>query len=556
LKSVRTKDQESDITTHNLIYDGATGQPIYTSVENEFEDELYSFSVPGHRIYEGLEAAYQHQNLKLRDVFPGTNPGELLLPNLVASAYFLNFSAGDELWVWPETGDKYTDGEMVTVLERNTQTLLCIKQDGNLFSPAAVDHILQVVKPGHRNIQSAIVGNMTSRDDWRTGECNFGFPYEQMTRNVLSASAVTMNDSWHTDASSAIEATIAAGSPLNPYKLGMKGIWRPDASYVYVKERNNTGDIRVDGDFEMTKSFPWTEMYTDPSTALMDNWELANTITRYSTKGFEIENQDAIGVYSAAQYGYGDALVTAVAGNAKYNEIIFDGFEDYNYYLSNTSNHWNLGLTGAQIVTTEAHSGDYSFQLNGLDSKTFNADVAPDCSNISNYDIGINQVTVNDCGCNGKFAPETGETYYVSLWVKETAPLGQYLLNYTAPQLVVDNGVQTVTLAPSGNIIEGWQQIRGEFTVDNSSTSMSFTLNNLGTANIYMDDIRIHPVNAGLVSYVYDVGNLKPVAVLDNNNYATFYAYDEEGRLVKTSRETIKGIKTISEGRTGNAKNL
>ncbi len=35
-------------------------------------------------------------------------------------------------------------------------------------------------------------------------------------------------------------------------------------------------------------------------------------------------------------------------------------------------------------------------------------------------------------------------------------------------------------------------------------------------------------------SYVYDPINLRLVAELDANNYATFYEYDAEGGLIRT----------------------
>ena len=50
------------------------------------------------------------------------------------------------------------------------------------------------------------------------------------------------------------------------------------------------------------------------------------------------------------------------------------------------------------------------------------------------------------------------------------------------------------------------------------------------------DDFRFQPINSTTTSYVYDdKGNL--TAVLDPNNLATKYHYDEAGRLLKVERE-------------------
>jgi hypothetical protein len=55
-------------------------------------------------------------------------------------------------------------------------------------------------------------------------------------------------------------------------------------------------------------------------------------------------------------------------------------------------------------------------------------------------------------------------------------------------------------------------------------------------------------------SYVYDPKTLRLVAELDDENYATFYEYDEEGVLVRVKRETERGIMTLREARQSNPK--
>ena len=53
---------------------------------------------------------------------------------------------------------------------------------------------------------------------------------------------------------------------------------------------------------------------------------------------------------------------------------------------------------------------------------------------------------------------------------------------------------------------------------------------------------------------MYDPISLKLTAVLDENNYATFYEYDQEGTLIRTKKETERGVVTISENRQSNQK--
>ena len=55
-------------------------------------------------------------------------------------------------------------------------------------------------------------------------------------------------------------------------------------------------------------------------------------------------------------------------------------------------------------------------------------------------------------------------------------------------------------------------------------------------------------------SYVYDPITLWLTAELDDNNYATFYEYDQEGQLIRIKKETARGIMTIQESRSSNPK--
>lgn len=90
--------------------------------------------------------------------------------------------------------------------------------------------------------------------------------------------------------------------------------------------------------------------------------------------------------------------------------------------------------------------------------------------------------------------------------------------------------------------VDGWHKI--EFTF---KAADMFQL--IMHGGLYIDDIRIFPKDASVKSYVYDNMDLKLKAILDENNYATYYYYNEEGKLYLVKKETIEGIKTIKEVR-------
>ena len=128
-------------------------------------------------------------------------------------------------------------------------------------------------------------------------------------------------------------------------------------------------------------------------------------------------------------------------------------------------------------------------------------------------------------------------------------------------QFFTPNGVaylsSPIELLPIGDIIEGWQRIAGDFKIPNPGNtdiaSIEITLENKNqNYDAYFDDARMHPYNGSMKAFVYDSENYRLMSELDENNYATFYEYDNEGGLVRVKKETERGIMTIQETRSGN----
>lgn len=150
--------------------------------------------------------------------------------------------------------------------------------------------------------------------------------------------------------------------------------------------------------------------------------------------------------------------------------------------------------------------------------------------------------------CISSFAPSPGK-YIVSAWVKEDqASAGT--TNYSNPFIEIDyvNASQVNVLSPQGVIIDGWQRIEGLIEIPVSATNMSIKLKSNG-GDVFFDDIRFFPKDGSMMSYVYDPVSLRLMAQLDERNYATFYEYDEEGKLIRVKKETERGIMTIQENR-------
>lgn len=189
----------------------------------------------------------------------------------------------------------------------------------------------------------------------------------------------------------------------------------------------------------------------------------------------------------------------------------------------------------------------------------FITDAMAHCETSLNYTAPLAcWVPILDCSnCIGSFAPIPGEKYVLAAWVKD-ASATPVTATYTNPYLELlfntsGGSVSSGQILAAGKVIEGWQRVYYEFTIPTTATSITLKLGS-NSGDSYFDDIRIYPVNGSMKSYVYDPISLKLVAVLDENNYSTLYEYDQEGALIRTKKETERGVVTISENRQNNPK--
>ena len=143
-----------------------------------------------------------------------------------------------------------------------------------------------------------------------------------------------------------------------------------------------------------------------------------------------------------------------------------------------------------------------------------------------------------------------GKKMIAGIWIKKG---GQDCRcnNYTGLTMEVKNGATVYgTLLPVSKIIDGWQLFQGEFTVPSGPSQVQLSITTTGSDPFYFDDMRIHPFNSNMKSMVYDPRTLWLTAELDENNYASFYEYDDDGTLVRVKKETSEGVKTIKETRS------
>ncbi len=219
------------------------------------------------------------------------------------------------------------------------------------------------------------------------------------------------------------------------------------------------------------------------------------------------------------------------------SESLFNCQSIYNYAANSVAGTLNIGINS----TVNLSSGYFILQIKPTDC-------------FGQVQIRMNQryLTCNEnvsCqDCVSSFSPMPGR-YVVSAWVKENNAT-QSTTTYTKPYLRVTfaGATNAFNLIPSGKIIDGWQKIDSVITIPSSAASISIALK-VTSGEAYFDDIRFFPLDGSMMSYVYDPVNLRLMAELDERNYATFYEYDEEGKLIRIKKETEKGVMTIQENR-------
>ncbi|MFN6943667.1 MAG: hypothetical protein ACK4ND_01875 [Cytophagaceae bacterium] len=179
--------------------------------------------------------------------------------------------------------------------------------------------------------------------------------------------------------------------------------------------------------------------------------------------------------------------------------------------------------SNSYITNLKAHTGKNSFRLRNIyRMEQYKMDFVPGEQYHFSCWMSLDDINVPDYN-NG--------TRYIEFYFRNA--LGQE--------------VSGLKMYPSGEIIEGWQKIEGSFQVPVDAQKVILRINVNTNESTYFDDFRLHPFNASMQSYVYDKSTHRLAAVLDDNNYATLYYYDESGRLYLVKKETEKGIYTLKE---------
>ena len=521
LESVKVVDKGSTITTKNELWDEKTGAVLLTSTINEFKDPIYNFTYPAHWAYSGMGMASDNISASITTTTSNNNP--FSNPDFTSKLHI-----GDII----STTDGITSKKSIV----NSLTPLSI---GNLYNsipnpPQPFSGLVtaKVIASGKKNMPTTTIGNFTSLVNPIQGN----HLVINATTKIINADAIEYNNTIGKDCFCKIP------DPKNPQLLETSSLknlapWHPLTNYKFVDDRTQTisnPNIRKEG--YVTTFIPFWNTNTW-SRANSPNWQFIEKVSFVDSKFNPIESLNPLNIHSSVQPSNFSGLVNATITNSEYQENFYDGFEDAVHEC--TTNHYFLNLdinsNNSIIDNTTAHTGNFSMKT-------------------GNVSYGIVYPTSNerDALCKAKLTLKPGKKYIISAWVKE-AYVENITLDYNNAQIIVafnatpNNGI---ICKPIGQIIDGWQRIEQEFTVPILNTYFALTF----SAKTNFDDIRIFPADANMKSYVYNYKDYSLMAILDENNFATFYEYDNEKQLKRVKKETEKGVVTIQEINFGSSK--
>ncbi len=333
---------------------------------------------------------------------------------------------------------------------------------------------------------------------------------EETQTQAISASALTYSDNWSYDEGRFTLTSTAYSGTLNAYEKGFKGKWRVKDSYTYRSTASHDRNFNT-GRFTL-EIFNWENPQWNS-----DKWVKVNTVDQYGPSGSPLEEHNLMHIYSAAKYGYNNSVPVLVAQNARQSAVAFESFEQVykDAYFED-----GLPVSSAHLALRTqafAHSGKYSMEVpqDGLNVARLQlTDNAP--LQIRAWVRSATQASMVDASLSVTLS---GNSEQVTGRLTRISSNGEWdLVEYTTSQL------------PTALL----------------NTPLTVSVSREGLSKVYMDDIRIQPVESEMVCYVYDQA-LRLTTVLDDQHYALRYQYNPEGLLIRKLKETREGIKTLSE---------
>ncbi len=320
-------------------------------------------------------------------------------------------------------------------------------------------------------------------------------------QGLVSAGVQTWNNRWNYREYDESQGYVLQSSSTN------KSIWRQQSGYQWRAPNQNEDGTGLFSDFvpffEGGVSSPY--------------WQKASEITLYDHYSHALEASDINGNFAATKMNVNDEVTIATVANARYTDFAFTGIEydPVNNYLSSEVKLSDV----TPVISTTAHTGYRSLGIDAAGEKACIFEVEN---------------------------PQQNTFYRTSVWTNSLNGRIVY---------AIDGVTHIADVTPSTTKKAGdWYLLDVTIPTDNSTGSLEIWCETTGGLALF-DDFRVHPIDASMISYVYNEwGELSDI--LDANNIATHFEYDEMGRLKATYVESFKyGVVKTGEHKINYARN-
>lgn len=484
--------------TENAAFDEATGNPV---IQKTFADQLgntdgagtvqdvtMNYQLPAWTMYAQMGAQSVNEGAQVSGTV-ATPGGSTMTFTPTEPGALTAFYPGD-LVHFSNSGS--TAHAYAHVISKTSSLVNLEYAHGTSSLGFTTGSIATIIRSGLTNQLTPMAASVSRHG---APEAEVGQTIHFTAHSVLGANATTYSDVWNYG--DLVDFVPYSAQQVNAYERGTKGKWRPDASYVY---RDTTAsplsNARIGKSGRTVNQFTGFP-FASPSTRDTTRWVRSTLIEAYNQHGDVVMERDAIGVPSCAMFSHSASVPSIICKNAEYGSAAFLSFED-----------------DSNAETTTKHTGKKS-RLIGTALATL-------CS----LDV---DTRLRDAGL------------IVRAWTQVVGPA----------TCVVTIGGTTLSAPVELANVAGWRllewKVQGNTGPLSSSAIKVVEFNRSSGTSLYVDDVRIQPLDAEATCYVYDAATLRLVAQFDDQHFAAIYKYDDQGRLKRKERETERGIVPLQE---------
>jgi hypothetical protein len=517
--------------TENKAFSSTTGDPVVvvnadgydnptaTSSNGKVHMGTYSaYDIPAHFVYNQMGQKSKNERYYISNInAPLTSNGgkySFTLSNLTSLV----------------TAGRLVEGDLVLLNGSSNQNLFYIDNfNGNTITLQSLSYIttdvttvndMEVINSGYTNQLHASIAKITTYGTdyvssghqlpptvFKVSSGQKQLETANLNNNTISASISTYSDKW---ASSILDADYGLTTNTNDFETARRGKWRLKSMYGFKTDITDGVD-GTNKNYDAGKFSLSNYNFTDTTVNDYSKWLQLSLVDMYTPNGNAIQERNSINIPSAARFGYNENVPVMVAQNAAYTSVFFSSFEDV-----------TTGVSGV------AHSGSNSYLLGSNQVLGLSQGLNP------GYVIMNSQLRNN--GLLMKYWIKTPDNY-----PDITTSINSYILPVGGSNPLTPFSTKIISRVGEWTLVESKWSLT---YVD--GTKLLINLQNYSYP-VWIDDVRVQPIDAQSTCYVYDSKNLRLLTTFDDQHFGLYYQYNAEGKLVRKLVETERGMKTISE---------